>query len=286
MDAATRRRRHPRQRCRCDVHRRRQHLLPARRPSRRSRIRLLPVFLVIDLSGVGGLLIVRRPGNPIGALLLFAGVLSRGLMGWGLLHEPRRFGRCRATPFVVPLAWLTGWIFTPTIGLMAVFVPMLYPTGHLPGPRWRIVVGIAIVAISIGMLATATKPGPMGNFETILNPVVLEQPWSDLIQTLGSLQPPPGAPGDPHRLGQPGGSVPAVTRSRTPADEVVPFGRDGRRDRQQCLDPHKWSGLRCVVDHRDDLGRLSAPRDRSRDPSGIGCTRSIGSSRARSPTGW
>jgi len=148
---------------------------------------LLPIFLVINLSGVGGLLIIRRPGNPIGALMLFAGVLTAISWGGGYYTDLDDFVGAGRLPFVVPFAWLTGWIFTPTLGLMGVFVPMLYPTGHLPGPRWRIVAGIAIVAISIGVLATATAPGTMGNFDTMVNPVVPPKPLSDLIQTLGSL---------------------------------------------------------------------------------------------------
>jgi hypothetical protein len=150
---------------------------------------LLPIFLVINLSGVGGLLIVRRPGNPIGALLLSAGVLTAVSWGGGYYTELDDFLGAGRLPFVVPFAWLTGWIFTPTLGLMFIFVPMLYPTGHLPGPRWRILAGVAIVAISIGVLATATAPmiDTMGNSDTITNPIAPPQPWSDLIQALGSL---------------------------------------------------------------------------------------------------
>jgi hypothetical protein len=147
---------------------------------------LLPVFLIIDLSGVGGLLVVRRPGNPIGALLLFAGVLTALSWGDGYYVGLDEYVGAGRLPFVVPLAWLTGWVFTPTVGLMAVLVPMLYPTGHLPGPRWRILAAVAIVAISVSALATATAPGPMSNFDTIVNPVVPPQPLSDLIQALGS----------------------------------------------------------------------------------------------------
>jgi hypothetical protein len=148
---------------------------------------LLPLFLIVDLSGVGGVLVIRRPGNPIGGLLLFAGVLTAISWGGGYYVGLDDFVGAGRLPFVVPVAWLTGWVFTPTIGLMAVFVPMLYPTGHLPGPRWRIVAAIAIVAISISALATATMPGPLNNFDTIDNPVVPPQPLTDLIQALGTL---------------------------------------------------------------------------------------------------
>ncbi len=148
---------------------------------------LLPLFLIINLSGVGGLLVMRRPGNPIGALLLFAGVLTAVSWSGGYYVGLDDYAGAGRLPFVVPLAWMTGWVFTPTVGLMAVLVPMLYPTGHLPGPRWWILAAIAIVAISISALATATAPGPMSNFDTIVNPAVPPQPFSDVIQALGSL---------------------------------------------------------------------------------------------------
>jgi hypothetical protein len=148
---------------------------------------LLPLFLIVDLAGVGGLLVIRRPGNPIGALLLIAGLMTAVSWGGGYYVGLDDFVGAGRLPFVVPLAWMTGWIFTPTVGLMAVLVPMLYPTGHLPSPRWRILAAIAIVAISISALATATAPGPMSNFDTIMNPAVPPQPFSDLIQALGSL---------------------------------------------------------------------------------------------------
>ncbi len=84
------------------------------------------------------------------------------------------------------MAWLTGWLFTPTIGLMAVFTPLLYPSGHLPSPRWRIVAAIALVAIAMGAIQTATTPGPMNDFGNGDNPVMLPQPLSDIVQALGS----------------------------------------------------------------------------------------------------
>ena len=148
---------------------------------------LVPLLLIIDLSAVGGLLVIRRPGNPIGALLLFAGVLTAVSWGGGYYVGLDDYVGAGRLPFEIPLAWMTGWLFTPTVGLMAVLVPMLYPTGHLPGPRWRPLAAFAIVAISISALATATAPGQMSNFDTIINPVVPPQPLSDLIQALGSI---------------------------------------------------------------------------------------------------
>ena len=147
---------------------------------------LIPLFLIVCLSGVGAVLVARRPGNWIGALLLFTGVSTAISWTGGYYVDLDDFVGPGTLPLIVPMAWLTGWVFTPTVGLMAVFMPLLYPSGHLPSPRWRIVVAIALVAISIGALQTATAPGPMNNFGNIDNPVALPQPFSDIVQALGS----------------------------------------------------------------------------------------------------
>ena len=75
----------------------------------------------------------------------------------------------------------------PTIGILVVFLPIVFPSGHLPGPRWRIFVVGVIVAMTIGVVAAATAPGPLDNIEGLVNPVVLPAPVSDLVQTLNGI---------------------------------------------------------------------------------------------------
>ena len=147
---------------------------------------LIPLFLIVSLLGVGAVLVARRPGNWIGALFLFTGMLTAISWTGGYYVDLGDFVGPGRLPLMVPMAWLTGWVFTPTVGLLAVFTPLLYPSGHLPSPRWRIVAAIALVAITMGAIQTATTPGPMGNFGSIDNPVALPQPLSDIIQALGS----------------------------------------------------------------------------------------------------
>jgi hypothetical protein len=147
---------------------------------------LIPLFLIVSLLGVGAVLVARRPGNWIGALFLFTGASTALSWTGGYYVDLGDFVGPDRLPLVVPLVWLTAWVFTPTVGLLAVFTPLLYPSGHLPSPRWRIVAAVALVAITVGAIQTATTPGPMGNFGNVDNPVVLPQPVSDIIQALGS----------------------------------------------------------------------------------------------------
>ena len=70
---------------------------------------LIPTLLIVDMSVVGGLLAIRRPGNAIGPLLLGAGLLAAVSFGAGYYaHLDDLMGGGRL-PFVVPVAWIGTW---------------------------------------------------------------------------------------------------------------------------------------------------------------------------------
>jgi len=148
---------------------------------------LLPVLLILDTSRVGGLLATRRPDNVIGTLLLVTGILSA--VSFAANYYVRLddlLGR-GPMPFLVPFAWVGGWIFVPAIGLMVVYLPLLFPTGHLASPRWRILAGAVIVGLTIGSIQTATAPGPMNSASWIENPVHVRDPLLGWIQAIGTV---------------------------------------------------------------------------------------------------
>jgi len=147
---------------------------------------LLPILLILDTSLVGGLLATRRPDNVIGALLLVTGLLSAVSFAAGYyVRLDDLLGR-GPLPFVVPFAWVGGWIFVPALGLMVVYLPLLFPTGHLASPRWRILAGAVIVGLTIGSIQTATAPGPI-NASWIENPIHIPDPLLGWIQTIGAV---------------------------------------------------------------------------------------------------
>jgi hypothetical protein len=114
----------------------------------------------------------RRPRNPVGwcfgagALLWTTGALSSGLY-WHFA-----FGRSHAPAAADYLAWLGSWTFIPAFVLLLCLVPLLFPTGTPPGPRWRVVAWTAPVAGAIAALSAALAPGPLdtADFAWVDNP--------------------------------------------------------------------------------------------------------------------
>lgn len=92
-------------------------------------------FLAFPICGV--LIARRRPRNPTGWIMLAIGA-SWGL--WGLLFAYAAYGTF-TSPGSVPapeLALALGyWLWVPAVGLMGIFLILLFPDGRLPSPRWR-----------------------------------------------------------------------------------------------------------------------------------------------------
>ncbi|HEX5396221.1 MAG TPA: hypothetical protein VFX74_03930, partial [Candidatus Limnocylindria bacterium] len=130
------------------------------------------VFLALELGlGVMGALIAsRRPASPIGWLLLLAALLfGLAIVGGGYAElSVTQFDA--SLPLTVPLAWVTSWTFAPAIGVLAIFVPLLFPTGRLPTPRWWPILIPAFIGPLAGGASTAFTPGPLDDAGGILNP--------------------------------------------------------------------------------------------------------------------
>ncbi len=56
---------------------------------------------------------------------------------------------------------------------MGTFLLLLFPDGHLPGPRWRWVGWLAAITMGVGSLVVFVTPGPMtdSSFPKAINPV-------------------------------------------------------------------------------------------------------------------
>jgi hypothetical protein len=113
----------------------------------------VPLLLAFATFVVVGALIVRhRPGNAVG--WMFAAIALLAVLG-ALGEEYAIFASARHLPGPVLAAWFGSWAWYPTLALTLVFTPLLFPTGRLLSPRWRLVAwpAAAVMAAITGLAA-------------------------------------------------------------------------------------------------------------------------------------
>ena len=142
--------------------------------------------IVVELAGLGGYVAFRIPENVIGWLLVVAG-LSAALSFYGgaygqLVH--RSGGE--AGPLAVLGAWLGSWLFGPTLGGLAIFLLLLFPSGHLLSPRWRFAVLLACIGLPLSVLGMALAPGPLQGSPWLENPFGVESDLVGIATTVGN----------------------------------------------------------------------------------------------------
>jgi hypothetical protein len=119
------------------------------------------VFLVtaLNFTLVGALVSSRRPGNPIGWVSLGAGLALALFSAAGEYAIYALVSRSGSLPGASVAAWLREWIWVPSAGVIGTFLVLLFPDGRLPSRRWRVVVGLAVVALVISSVYKAFLPG-------------------------------------------------------------------------------------------------------------------------------
>lgn len=131
-----------------------------------------------------GLIVALRSPNPIGRLLLLAGLL------WALTEAELEYaafavaGRPSALPGGIFAAWLCSWQWTVVVGLYPV-VFVLFPDGDLRRPGRRpIIAGAGVVTVLLAV-QMAFRPGPLQLAAFVDDPFVpLPQPIIDAIGTV------------------------------------------------------------------------------------------------------
>jgi hypothetical protein len=117
------------------------------------------VLAVLSLAflTVGAYLAGRRPGNPVGWLLLgwgavmAFGCLTGAYVDRGLVRDPG------SLPGPNWVAWAEGVVWHPAFGLLA-FLLLLFPHGRLPSPRWRPFAWLTVAVYLSLSLSAALSP--------------------------------------------------------------------------------------------------------------------------------
>lgn len=136
------------------------------------------VALALAASGVVGALIVgRHPRHRIGwmfcaaPLFFVASFFAHQYAIQALVVAPGTL------PFGQAMAWFGFWLEIPAIAVFVLFLPLLFPDGHLPSPRWRPAAFVAAAAVVIAALITMVTPDTYADlgYPSIRNPIGLDQ---------------------------------------------------------------------------------------------------------------
>ena len=138
----------------------------------------IAVMMILGYTTVGAILSARTRRNPIGWLLLAVGALFllTGLSDEYLQSAEAR-GRVDSTLAEIT-ALLTSLLWLPMLGIVSSLI-LLFPTGTVPGPRWRPLPWLIVAGIGTYLVGGTLDPGPLSQDETgvaglFMNPAGVE----------------------------------------------------------------------------------------------------------------
>ena len=138
-------------------------------------------------GSVGAIVALRRPENPIGWLQIAIGLffsVESAVIEYTVLGLVAAPG---SVPLARELGWMLSWIWIPPVGLALVYLPLLFPTGRLPSPRWGRLAWLGGPAIVIASLGLSIAPGPIQQARYLVNPLAVPGVDPQLSTSLGGL---------------------------------------------------------------------------------------------------
>ncbi|HEY2957753.1 MAG TPA: hypothetical protein VGM21_06030 [Actinomycetota bacterium] len=147
---------------------------------------------LLAFAVVGGLVASRQPRNPVGWLLLVVGLcitvrmVGEGYARHALVTAPG------SLPGGLFAAWVQ-WTWFGVVAVLAILLPLYFPTGRLPSPRWRPFVWAGIGYLGCAVVGNALQPGPqqlLPGTGPVRNPVVYlpaAKPLLDVVLGLSAL---------------------------------------------------------------------------------------------------
>ena len=129
------------------------------------------VVVTFASSGVGLVIAMRRPGNPIGWALLANGVvlmaieLAEAYANYAVLGHPGALPGGRWAALYADRGW-------PTLFVGVTAIAFVFPDGRLPSPRWRPIAIVAIASFAVLIVASLFSTDPFAEpFEAVRSPL-------------------------------------------------------------------------------------------------------------------
>jgi hypothetical protein len=140
-------------------------------------------LIVPTFATLGALIVSRRPGNIIGWLFLVSAV-AFGMQFFSGQYATVALLGSTGLPGGAYAAWLSTMMQLAAVSTI-LFLLMLFPTGRLLSPRWRVVAWTTGLVIAVSLISLALSPGPIQDFTPTPNPFGIRVVVPGFLQALG-----------------------------------------------------------------------------------------------------
>jgi hypothetical protein len=139
----------------------------------------------VVLAGMGTLIARHRPANPVGWILLALALLVTASSAAEAVYSDYQ-GDPSPSLAIRLLLWVDEWNILVWFGLVAVLLPLLFPDGRVPSPRWRWVLWSEVAVVALALLGTAfgTERLNWGESATVANPLAVGGPLGEALRVV------------------------------------------------------------------------------------------------------
>lgn len=131
----------------------------------------------LAFSVVGALIVSRQPANLVGWVSAADGFVWM-LAIFGGPYAAYGLANPGTVPYPLIVYALTAWLWAPAVGLLGIYLPLLFPDGRLPSRRWRYLVLFAGAVIVVESACVVLAPGPLDGLPGTRNPFGISgYPW-------------------------------------------------------------------------------------------------------------
>jgi hypothetical protein len=128
------------------------------------------VTLMAAVPTVGAIVVVRRPSNVVGWLLVATGPSWALLLAAGSAAQ-RYVDTGDALPGQQVWNWLEGWVGFVSFNALLPMLLLVFPTGRLLSRRWKGAVAVVVVGSMSGAVGSMFAPGGLSDYPQIDNPL-------------------------------------------------------------------------------------------------------------------
>jgi len=162
-------------------------ILPAAEPPTEGVVlSLLDVAWLVAFAVTGAFVASHRPRNPVGwfvaaiPAVLVLNFVGESYYWYAASHDPRSPGTAAELGL-----WLANVSWVPAVIIVLVLLPLHFPTGRPPTPRWRIVRWTGLAGGAALIIGAFFAPGPLENFRWVDNPLGIDGFPHEALDAIG-----------------------------------------------------------------------------------------------------